>query len=96
MAEEKKKHAGHGFKFTHIDHHDDGSATVHHQHEDGAEFDKKHAVADIDGIHDSIEDHLGDKNIGEDAADQGIDMDELQQIKEAKANTPGGKVEAVS
>jgi len=94
MAEEKKaKHARHGFKFTHIDHHDDGSATVHHQHEDGAEFDKKHAVADIDGIHDSIEDHLGTPNEGE---DEPMDHDELAQIQEAKANTPGGKTEAIS
>lgn len=96
MAEDKKKHAGHGFTHTHIDHHSDGSATIHHQHEDGPDHDVKHAVADLDGIHDSMEDNLGDKNIGEDEANQGIDMDKLEQIKEAKGNTPGGKTEAVS
>jgi hypothetical protein len=60
MAEEKKaKHAGHGFTHTHIDLHDDGSATVHHVHEDGPEHDKEYAVADLDGVHDGFEKHLG-------------------------------------
>ena len=76
MAEhKKKKHAGHGFKHTSIEHHHDGSATVHHQHEEGPEHDVKHAAADLDGVHDSMEDHLGQPNPGEaeaNAGDHGI------------------------
>ncbi len=67
----KKKHAGHGFKRTHIEHHHDGSATVHHEHEDGPEHDKKHAVADLDAMHDSMQDHLGQPNPGEAEAEGG-------------------------
>jgi hypothetical protein len=72
MAEEKKrKHAGHGYHRTHVDHHHDGSATVHHVHQDGPQHDRKHAVADLDGVHDSIQDHLGQVNPGEAEADGG-------------------------
>ncbi|HZS43342.1 MAG TPA: hypothetical protein VFA52_03965 [Candidatus Paceibacterota bacterium] len=67
----KKKHAGHGYHRTHIEHHHDGSATVHHVHEDGPEHDRKHAVANLDKIHDSIQDHLGQPNPGEAEADMG-------------------------
>jgi hypothetical protein len=78
MAEEKKehkkkKHAGHGFKSTHIEHHGDGSATVHHMHADGPEHDVKHAVSDLDGMHDSMQDHLGTPNPGEAEANAGSD-----------------------
>lgn len=72
MAEEKKKkHAGHGYKKVHISHHHDGSATVHHEHEDGPEHDRTHAAADLDGVHDSLQDHLGTPNPGEAEADAG-------------------------
>jgi len=68
MAHEMKKpHAGHGFHSTHIEHHPDGSATIHHIHEDGSDHDKKYAVLDLDSIHDGMEDHLGEPNEGEDA-----------------------------
>lgn len=50
--------AKHGFKETHIELYDDGSASIHHVHHDGPARDKKHAVADLDGVHDSLEDHL--------------------------------------
>ena len=69
MAEHKKKH--HGFKHTHMEHHDDGSMTVHHQHEN-PEHDVKHAVADLDGAHDSMESHLGTPNPGEVEANAGM------------------------
>ena len=76
MAEEKKeskkkKHAGHGFKHTHIEHHADGSHTIHHEHEDGAQHDIKHAVANLDGAHDSMQDNLGTPNPGEAEANAG-------------------------
>jgi hypothetical protein len=68
MAEKKKKHH---FSHTHIEHHDDGSATVHHQHESDPKKDIKHAVADTDQMHDSLEDHIGTPNAGEAAANVG-------------------------
>ena len=69
MAHEKKKH--HGFTHTHVEHHSDGSSTVHHVHKDGAHKDVKHAVSDLDGMHDSLQDHLGQENPGEAAANMG-------------------------
>ena len=77
MAEEKKehakkhKHAGHGFKSTHIEHHNDGSHTVHHMHEDGAHADVKHAAANLDAVHDSLQDNMGSENPGEAEANAG-------------------------
>lgn len=60
----------HKFHHTHIEHHVDGSHTVHHQHEN-PEHDVKHAVADLDSLHDSMEDHLGEPNDGEAEAEAG-------------------------
>ena len=74
MAEEhkkKKKHAGHGFKRTSVEHHTDGSHTVHHQHEDGASSDVKHAAANMDAVHDSMQNNLGTPNPGEAEANAG-------------------------
>lgn len=72
MAEKKKKkHAGHGFTHTHIEHHKDNSHTIHHVHEDGAHADMKHAAGDLDSVHDSMEDHLGVPNPGEAEANAG-------------------------
>jgi hypothetical protein len=74
MAEEKekkKKHAGHGFRHTNVEHLKDGSHIVHHVHEDGPEHDVKHSAASLDHLHDSIQDHLGSQNTGESAADAG-------------------------
>lgn len=62
----------HHFSHTHIEHFKDGSASVHHVHESGdPKMDVKHAVADTDGIHDSIEDHLAQPNEGDQAAEAG-------------------------
>lgn len=64
----------HKFLTTEIEHHDDGSATIHHEHEDGKSH-VRHAVLDLDQIHDSLEEHLRglenveeqlDKAVGED------------------------------
>jgi hypothetical protein len=64
MAEEKKrKHAGHGYKHTHITHHDDGSHSIHHEHEDGKH--KDYAVADHDAMMDGMMDHTSQPNPGE-------------------------------
>ncbi|VVB52841.1 Uncharacterised protein [uncultured archaeon] len=59
-----KKHAGHGYKHTHIEHHADGSHTMHHEHEDGKSH-KKYAVQSLDHVHDGMQDHLGSANPGE-------------------------------
>lgn len=73
MAEERK-HAGHGFHETHIRHHHDGSHTVkhivhpRHAHEMS---DVEHAVPNLDGLHDSLQDHLGVPNPGETEANVG-------------------------
>lgn len=53
--EDKRKHR---FSHTHIELHDDGSATIHHQHESDSTKDVKHAAGDLDGIHDSLQEHL--------------------------------------
>ncbi len=49
-------HAGHGITDIHMDHHDDGSHTMHFHHEDGSI--RSHAVKDLDDLHDKLEDHL--------------------------------------
>jgi len=80
MVEEKKKspHAGHGYKRSHIRHHKDGSATVRHEHEDGKSH-IEHAVSGLDGVHDSIEDHLGgepnDHEVALDAGQHGVPVE---------------------
>jgi len=50
-------HAGHGYHRTTVTHHDDGSATIKHEHEDGKSH-KEYAVGDLDGVHDGLEDCL--------------------------------------
>lgn len=50
-------HAGHGYTETHIRHFDDGSHAIEHRHEDGVSH-KEHAKEDLDGLHDSLEEHL--------------------------------------
>jgi len=67
---EKRKHAGHGFKHTKVTHHKDRSHTVKHEHEDGVSH-AEHAVSNLDGVHDSLQDHLGAPNPGEAQADAG-------------------------
>jgi hypothetical protein len=69
-ATRRKKAVGnmkkHKFTHTHIEHHKDGSHTVHHVHEDGDKHDVKHAAMNLDHAHDSLQDHLGSPNEGED------------------------------
>jgi predicted secreted protein len=94
-SENKTLHAGHGYKSTHIELHEDGSATIHHVHEHGPHKDKKYAVADLDHVHDGLEEHLGMPNDGEEAEDHDHpshselleEIEELVQkmIKEEKA-----------
>ena len=65
-----KKHKYHS---THIEHHRDGSHTVHHKHEDGEAHDSKHAAMGLDHLHDSIQDHLaGPPSEGDQDLDKGV------------------------
>ena len=68
---EKGKVAHHGFTHSHHEHHADGSITVHHVHHEGPHKDVKHAVKDLDGAHDSMQEHLGLPNPGEAEANAG-------------------------
>lgn len=67
----KKKGKHHKFSRTSIEHHKDGSHTVHHQHESDAKQDVKHAASHLDALHDSMEQHLGAPNSGEQEAESG-------------------------
>jgi hypothetical protein len=64
-------HKKHKFHHTHVEWHKDGSATLHHEHEDGHEHDVKGAAADHDSALDHIMDHTSAPNPGEMAADGG-------------------------
>lgn len=55
----------HKFTHTHVEHHKDGSHTVHHVHEDGPHKDVKGAAADHDAMMDHIMDHTSAPNPGE-------------------------------
>ena len=66
------KHAHHGFTHTHIEHHGDGSATVHHVHNEGPHKDVKHAALNLDHIHDSLQDHLAEPSQGTQELENGV------------------------
>lgn len=61
----------HKFSDSHIKHHADGSHTIHHVHEDGPQHDVHHAVANHDGMIDSMMDHTSQMNPGEAEANAG-------------------------
>jgi hypothetical protein len=77
---EHKNRAHHGFSHSHFEHHADGSITVHHAHHDGPHKDVKHAAADLDEAHDSMQDNLGTPNSGE-----GHDMNNVAMAPGAAA-----------
>lgn len=84
MAEEMKKHAGHGYRRTMIEHHDDGSHTMEHEGADG-QPNKKYAVSCLDCVHDGLEDHLGEANDGEDRDENGDTYAEGEALEEKLA-----------
>ena len=49
--------AHNGHTYLEIEHHDDGSGTLSYTHSDPARC-LRHAVADLDAIHDSLEEYL--------------------------------------
>jgi hypothetical protein len=52
----KRKH-----KHTHIEHHEDGSHTVRHTPMGGGE-EVSYSKPDLDGVHDGLEEHVGEAN----------------------------------
>jgi hypothetical protein len=66
------------FTDTHVDIHDDGSATIHHVHASDPNKDVKHAVANLDGVHDSMEEHLNPNE--EDALEEKVHPGIHQEI----------------
>lgn len=80
-------HAGHGYHMTTITHHDDGSATIKHNHESGD--DKEYAVGDLDGVHDGIEDHLRERGIDPEAIEEAIDPGIHARALDALAKAQG-------
>ena len=68
----------HNFTHTHIELHDDGSATIHHQHMDPSK-DVKHAASDLDGIHDSLQEHLNPDEVEKKVSSKGIDPEALEE-----------------
>jgi hypothetical protein len=74
-------HAGHGHTSTMITHHADGSATIKHHHEDGVH--EEYGVADLDGVHDGLEDHLrSPEEIEAHLKARGIDPEALEEAIE--------------
>jgi hypothetical protein len=64
--EPKKGAKKHPFHRTVIEHHDNGSHTVKHEHESMEPGkDVSYAVPDLDGVHDGLEEHCGEPNEGE-------------------------------
>lgn len=55
----------HKFSHTHVEHHKDGSHTVHHVHEEGPHKDVKGAAGDHDAMLDHVMDHTSEPNPGE-------------------------------
>ena len=76
----KKKHQ---FKMAHVHFHDDGTHTMHLDHEAG--HTQSHAVADLDGVHDLFEEHTGEPNSDEDAMEERIHPGIHEQVSERGA-----------
>lgn len=82
MADKKKKHP---YKSTHVTHHDDGSHSIRHEHEDGVSH-KEYARGDHDGLMDGMMEHTSEPDEEEaaaDAGDHGVD-----EAEAAKAGIP--------
>jgi hypothetical protein len=80
----------HKFHTTHIHHYKDGSAMIHHEHEDGPAHDIKHAVPSLDHIHDSLQDHLAEPSQGTQNLEQGIHGIPAEHAAPAGIPMPGG------
>lgn len=84
----------HKFTHTHVEHHKDGSHTVHHVHEDGPHKDVKGAAGDHDEMIDHIMDHTSDMNPGEDKDQHGNALAAAAAVPAAGAAAPAGAAPA--
>jgi hypothetical protein len=62
-AKKTHKTKTHDIKRTHIESHDDGSHAIRHVHDDDSE--STHGAADLDALHDHLEEQMGTPNEGE-------------------------------
>lgn len=69
----------HKFTDTHAEIHDDGSMSIHHMHKDGPEKDMKHAVLDVDGLHQCLEDHCNPEEMEKEVKAEGKDPEALEE-----------------
>lgn len=70
----------HSFSSTEVEHFDDGSGVVHHVHEKDPKRDVKHAFADLDELHDSMQEHLNPDEIEKKVEDAGMDPETLEEV----------------
>lgn len=88
MAEEHKKlkhHKTNGYHTTTMRHHEDGSHTIRHEHEDGISH-KEYAASDHDGAMDGLMQHTSQPDEEEAAADGGNHG--VEAAEAAKAGIP--------
>lgn len=69
----------HKFAETRLKIHDDGSMTVHHMHETDPKQDVVHAVGDLDGAHDSMQQHLNPDDAEAEIKARGMDPEVLEE-----------------
>jgi hypothetical protein len=69
----------HKFSSTRISLFHDGSAEVHHIHESDPKKDVRHAVSDLDGVHDSFQEHLNPEEIEDKLESEGKDPEALEE-----------------
>ena len=55
----------HSYSHTQVEHHKDGSHTLEHVHESDPKKTIRRAMPDLDAVHDSMEENLGEPNAGE-------------------------------
>jgi hypothetical protein len=73
------QHAGghmakkHEFSHSTVHHHKDGSHTMHHHHESDPKKDVEHAVADHQGMMDSMQQNLGPQAAGEGGGEEAME-----------------------
>jgi len=86
--EDKRKHRYGKF---HAEIHDDGSISIHHEHEEGSHKDSKHAVADLDGLHDSLQDHYNPEYEEAEKAEEKVHPGIHEEIAKMGHPEPGYK-----
>lgn len=81
----------HPYTRTVIEHHDDGSHTVRHEHKDGMSH-NSYAKADLDQLHDGLEDNLNIPEEQEEDLEEAVHPglhDEMKEHLEEEQKDPG-------